>query len=344
MHFPILRLATETLFPQSKNALAKRIKELAILPCPRQCCGGKLQGVADSRFYSRFYKEHENPSRAFRVLSLGFNKCVARLDYTGFLRRHPSNHRFSKTKGRTLDSLVVVRIVNGHGMFRSEPSGEMPVRANSVFFVFPGVNHYYRYDDETGWDEEWMELEPTDVLPLLSAAGITPKSPLRTFSSARAVAEAFQNLLDASRSSGVAAKMRVDALAHLVVAEAIAAWRKGADAEDGQLVERMRQALVSDVGERTLVREAARRAGKCESRMRDLFKQATGLSPKKYQMRARLVRAGKLLRETDLPIGEIAEQTGFESIFAFSRRFKKLLGFAPSEYRMRKNTKDNKKE
>ena len=295
--------------------------------------------MADGRFYSRYYGEDETPSRAFRVLSLGVNKCAAKLDYSGFLRRHPSNHRFSKTRGRTLDSLVVVRIVNGHGVFRSKASGELPVPANSLFFVFPGVNHDYRYDDETGWDEEWMELDPTEALPLLNAAGITPKSPLRTFASASGVSEAFQNLLDASRASGVAAKMRVDALAHLVVAEAIAAWRKGTDAETGQVVERMRQALVSDVGERTLVRDAARRAGKCESRMRDLFKQATGLSPKKYQMRARLVRAGKLLRETDLSVGAIAEQTGFESIFAFSRRFKKLLGFSPREYRARKIAK-----
>ena len=298
--------------------------------------------MLDSRFYSRFYKEHETTSWAFRVLSLGYNKCEARLDYMGFLRRHPSNHRFSKTKGRTLDSLVVVHIVNGHGSFRSAASGEIPVPANSLFFVFPGVNHYYRYDDETGWDEEWLELDPTAVLPLLADAGITPKSPLRTFSSASALAEAFQNLLDASHVNGVAAEIKVNALAHLVVAEAIAAWRKGADAEDGQVVERMRQALVADVGEPTLVRDAARRAGKSVSRMRDLFRQATGLSPKKYQMRARLVRAGKLLRETGLPISEIAEQTGFESIFAFSKRFKKLLGFSPSEYRTRKNLKNIK--
>ena len=323
--------------------LAKRTKELAILPYPFAEDGDKLSSVLDSRFYSRFYKEHETASRAFRVLSLGYNKCAAKLDYTGFLHRHPSNYRFSKTKGRTLDSLVIVHVVNGHGHFRSEMSGEIPIPANSVFFVFPGVTHYYRYDDETGWDEEWVELDPTDVLPLLAAAGITPKSPLRTFSSITALSEAFQNLLDASHLNGVGAEIRVAALAHLVVAEAIAAWRKGTDAEGGQGVERMRQALVADIGEPTLVRDAARRAGKSVSRMRDLFRQATGLSPKKYQMRARLVRAGKLLRETDLPIGTIAEQTGFESIFAFSKRFKKLLGFSPSEYRQRKELKANQK-
>lgn len=290
-----------------------------------------------SDFYVRHFDSRDcGRSRAFRVLSLGVNRCAPKLDYSGFLFRHPANHRFSKSKGRTLPSLVVVHIVSGHGMFRSEPSGELPVPANSLFFVFPGVNHTYRYDDETGWVEEWMELDPTNVLPILSEAGITAESPLRTFLSVPAVAEAFQMLMDASRQNGLAAELRVDALAHLVVAEAIAAWRKGEDSTEGMVVEKMRQALVSNVAEHVTVRDAAHRAGKCESRMRAMFKRATGLSPKKYQMRSRLVRAGRLLRETDLPIGVIAEQTGFKSIFSFSRRFRKLLGVSPSEYRLRK--------
>lgn len=290
-------------------------------------------------FYVRHFKEPcGQQSRAFRVLSLGVNRCAPKLDYSSFLRRHPSNHRFSKTKGRTLDTLVVVHIVSGHGSFRSTPSGDIPVPANSLFFVFPGVNHYYRYDDETGWVEEWMELDPASALPLLAEAGITPKSPLRTFASIPAVSETFQALMDASRQNGLAAELRVDALAHLLVAEAIAAWRQGADSEEGTVVEKMRQSLVSNVSEHLLVSDAARRAGKCESRMRAIFKRATGLSPKKYQTRARLVHAGRLLRGTDLPIGVIAEQVGFKSIFSFSRRFRKLLGISPSEYRRRKES------
>ena len=57
----------------------------------------------------------------------------------------------------------------------------------------------------------------------------------------------------------------------------------------------------------------------------------------------RLVRAGRLLRETDSPIGLIAEQSGFGSIYPFSRRFKKLLGISPKEYRISKNAKAKKK-
>lgn len=278
--------------------------------------------------------------RAFCVRSLGYNRCAAKLDYSGFQRRHPRDRRFSSTSGRTLESVVLVHIASGHGMFRSRQSGVVPVPANSIFFVFPGVNHYYRYDDETGWDEEWLELEPSGVLPILADAGITSASPLRTFAAVPTVTEAFQTLLDASRNEKPGAKLLVEAAAHRVLAEAVVAWSKGdADTVAARAVEKMRQTLVSDITHKCSVADAARAAGMSESHMRDLFTRATGLSPKKYQMRARLVRAGKLLRGTDLPVASIAEQTGFDSVFAFSRRFSKLLGCSPRDYRNNKRKK-----
>ena len=296
-------------------------------------------------FYSRYYERNaDERARAFCVLSLGCNRCAAKADYGHFQRRHPQYTRFSAKSGRTLDSLVLVHISSGHGTFRSAPTGVIPVPANSIFFAFPGVNHSYRYDDETGWDEEWVEFEPAAALPVLTAAGITPESPLRTFAAVPSVSDAFQSLFDASLSDGANSALLVEAAAHRVLAEAAVAWKKGdADTVAGRAVEKMRQSLVSDIAESRTVKESARLAGMSVSRMRNLFTRATGLSPKKYQMRSRLVRAGRLLRETDSPIGLVAEQTGFSSIYSFSRRFKKLLGISPKEYRIRKNTKSQGK-
>lgn len=289
-------------------------------------------------YFSRYY-EPRNAALGctFGVMSLGYNQCAPKLDYSGFLRRHPSRHRFSSKSGRTLESLVLVHISSGHGAFRSEATGELPVPANSIFFVFPGVNHFYRYDDETGWNEEWMELDPRAVLPLLAEAGIAPESPMRMFPSAVSVTEAFRDLFDIAASERRGSRWLVDAAAHRVVAETLALWQKvDSDTAAARAVERMRQALVSDLSSSRQVADAARLAGMSLSRLRDLFRRATGLSPKKYQMRARLVRAGRLLRETNLPVATIAEMTGFESLFAFSHRFAKLLGFSPTEYRRRK--------
>jgi len=295
-------------------------------------------------YFVRYYEQQGGAGhRPFGVVSLGYDRCAARLDYSGFLRRHPSRHRFSAKGGRTLDTLVVVHITAGHGRFRSAKTGELPVPANSIIFVFPGVNHFYRYEAETGWNEEWIELDPRSVLPLLAEAGITAESPIRTFPFAAPVAEAFQALFDIAATERQGSAWLVDAAAHRVVAEILTLWQKGnADSPAAKAVEVMRQALVSDLTDASRVADAAKLAGMSVSRLRDLFKRATGLSPKKYQLRARLVRAGHLLRETDLTVAAIAAQTGFESPFAFSHRFTKLVGVSPTEYRRKRSGEKSK--
>lgn len=64
-----------------------------------------------------------------------------------------------------------------------------------------------------------------------------------------------------------------------------------------------------------------------------LFKEAVGKTVKEYQYMLRLELAEKLLRETELPIGEIALRTGFSDIFYFSRIFRRERGCTPSQYR-----------
>ena len=49
---------------------------------------------------------------------------------------------------------------------------------------------------------------------------------------------------------------------------------------------------------------------------------------------ARIEAAKLLMTDTDLPISEIGERCGYESVVHFSRQFKKITGVSPSAYRM----------
>ena len=69
------------------------------------------------------------------------------------------------------------------------------------------------------------------------------------------------------------------------------------------------------------------------SRLNVVFKEITGLAPKKYIQEQRHKKAVDLLMDTDLSIGEIAEQCGFCDQFEFSRQFKKKWGAPPLTYR-----------
>lgn len=66
-----------------------------------------------------------------------------------------------------------------------------------------------------------------------------------------------------------------------------------------------------------------------EQRVQRLFQ----MSPLQLLHKLRLDEATRLLRETDLPLGEIALQTGWCDQSAFTRHFSRYAGMAPGKFR-----------
>jgi len=67
--------------------------------------------------------------------------------------------------------------------------------------------------------------------------------------------------------------------------------------------------------------------------LRHLFCDFTDQSPIQHIIRARINKARDLLSRRDLDIKQVAEQSGFESAYYFSRLFRKVTGTSPSAYR-----------
>lgn len=65
------------------------------------------------------------------------------------------------------------------------------------------------------------------------------------------------------------------------------------------------------------------------------FKQAFGVPPHRYLLTRRIERALALLRDTELPITEIALRTGWESLGTFGRTFRDVTGESPGAARAR---------
>ena len=66
------------------------------------------------------------------------------------------------------------------------------------------------------------------------------------------------------------------------------------------------------------------------------FRRTLGTSPVQYLLSYRLSESVKLLESTELGIAEIAWRTGFENPSHFSRSFRALYGFSPTQWRRRR--------
>ena len=63
------------------------------------------------------------------------------------------------------------------------------------------------------------------------------------------------------------------------------------------------------------------------------FKQLVGDAPMEYLGRCRIQKATRLLCESEMPISQIAEVTGYDSEAAFSKAFKRHMGLPPGQFR-----------
>lgn len=93
------------------------------------------------------------------------------------------------------------------------------------------------------------------------------------------------------------------------------------------------QAMERDLARPPTMRQLAALAGLSYTRFAHLFKSQLGVTPKRVQRLIRLGRAAIQLEYGDDPIGVIADQFGFASIFDFSREFRREYGMSPSAYR-----------
>ena len=57
------------------------------------------------------------------------------------------------------------------------------------------------------------------------------------------------------------------------------------------------------------------------------------MTPKRYLLSLRMEQAREKLLHSDLPLEEIAEQTGYADRFHFSKAFRNFYGEPPASYR-----------
>ncbi|MGH2491982.1 MAG: helix-turn-helix domain-containing protein, partial [Candidatus Limnocylindria bacterium] len=95
------------------------------------------------------------------------------------------------------------------------------------------------------------------------------------------------------------------------------------------------QILTDDLAAPHDIASLARTAGLSESRFWHLFREQVGVPPQRAIRTLRLQQSALRLVYTSDAVGTIADETGFSSIYDFSRQFRRTYGVSPRAYRGR---------
>ncbi|MCB5165838.1 AraC family transcriptional regulator [Streptomyces bambusae] len=253
-------------------------------------------------------------------------------DEVGPLSRtdHPHRHTFYE----------IVHVTAGSGTHVVDLA-EWPVRPPQLAVVLPGQIHCWR--DQRGLDgtlalftEDFLVDHPGDR-ELLRRIGRTcwfDLDPAEHARTGRLMAELAAE--HRQRAPGHESVLR--ALLHVLVVRAArlpAAGGPSAPADPGgpavadafvRLAARREAAAWS-------VRECAERLGVTAGHLSQSVRAATGRSPRRLLIEARVHQAQRLLAHTDLPVRQVAARVGYADPAYFCRFFRRETGRTPGEFR-----------
>jgi AraC-like DNA-binding protein len=266
------------------------------------------------------------------VTAAGFAHISPGMEYPPV--RHPSDHQFDWSRGRTLEAMQVVFIVAGGGWLETGVTGRRRVKAGMAFLLLPGIWHRYRPDQATGWVESWVELQGPIVDNLRRSHVFQASAPLRKGALGAGLGDSLEAVHRRVRPgiSGVDPDLSAAALQVLAVCarsgesslRLAAISRKVGEAE---------RYLNDHFAEPVNVEELARKLGVAYSYFRKTFLSRTGFSPWQYVLHLRLSRARRLLAASDAKLDDVAAAVGFGSGFQLSHAFKRAYGQSPATWR-----------
>jgi AraC family transcriptional regulator len=100
---------------------------------------------------------------------------------------------------------------------------------------------------------------------------------------------------------------------------------------------RVLEYIDSHLGDELSLAKLAAISGFSANHFASAFKASTGLSPRRLVIERRIHRARQLLRQTKLPISEVAYVVGFSSQRHLAANFRRIVGFSPQRFRQAKD-------
>ncbi|MEP6672034.1 MAG: helix-turn-helix transcriptional regulator [Chthoniobacter sp.] len=125
-------------------------------------------------------------------------------------------------------------------------------------------------------------------------------------------------------------------LLHLLSCASLPTDRKDIHSSDDVrdvILESINKYVRANLGRAVTIADIAEELGYSVSHLRAVFRDRLGVSLGKYMRESRLSEAAQLLQSSTFNVSDIGERCGFESLYAFSRAFRKAYGIPPRTYR-----------
>lgn len=228
---------------------------------------------------------------------------------------------------------VVEYILSGRGTVRdmSEPGREYHPEADDVYLLEAGKDHYYFSDSEEPWEKIFVNFSGPVVEGLADAYGLSGRILYPSMTELKPEFLKVYELMTDEELSERYVLEQVEMIIHKIF-RTLGQQRREAQQESGEM-QTVRRYLDEHVGQIVGIQELSELIYRSPDYLIKHFKKEIGMTPYQYLLKRKMTIAERLLRDTVLPIKEVAEHVGYEDAHYFSGLFKKEKGIAPRQFR-----------
>ncbi len=217
---------------------------------------------------------------------------------------------------------------------------EFAVKEKQMFFLAPEDERMYYPDEDNKWKYIWIYFSGNQSEQLRQAIGFSKSTPVLSLKDQKRTENIFLELLSDAEKGKINEYKAKAALFSLVGAMSVndttdQITKNCAEEAAGFLETNFKR---SDLSMETLCSLLY----VSHSSLCKVFRQEYGMTPLKYLIQVRMQHASKLLLESNLPVKNIAELSGYNDEIHFMKTFKKYYETTPTEYRQNAKRKIRK--
>jgi AraC family transcriptional regulator of arabinose operon len=230
----------------------------------------------------------------------------------------------------------LVFLAAGTGTYRMQDGTDEAVGPGSMWCLNPG--HRYIYSPRPGgwWEEFFIDISGSGIKRWYDRGWLVLDPRLFRLAPVGRLVSAIREIALVMREGTASASDRSILLLEQLLLEMCLSRTGTADAEHhdertaiAAAISHVHQHYATEIDFLKL----SRRLGLSQTSLRRGMLALTGEPPARYVRRLRCEIAKKLLRETTMPIGQIAASVGIPATVVFSRIFRRMVGVVPTHYR-----------
>lgn len=205
------------------------------------------------------------------------------------------------------------------------------IEKDMIYFLPEGMRHEYYADPKDPYKKIFMNVSGELCKQLVFAYGLSK----RYFFACQSLKPVFEKIVSVLRSEQTDYEKQCE-LQGIFIEILSKLQQSVKETKHSTEALTLKRYLDANLGKIVSSEELAKQIFRSKDYCQKLFSREFRTTPYAYQLERKIQTAKTLLSETDITVGEIAEELGYSDIHYFSNLFQKKCGTRPLQYRKSK--------